>query len=79
MEMNSEDLRWFNELEKAADEIMDGHLTICKFTTGWAISFETPNHTSDIWRMIHGDTFETAAFKALAWAHNQPKQKLRRA
>jgi len=71
VEMNSEDLRLFNELVKAADKF-DGHLTICKFTTNWAISFQTPNQRSDIYRMIHDKTFSSAAYMALDWAANQP-------
>lgn len=53
-------------LSRRADEISDGHFTVCKFTTNWRVAFFTPNDMSDISFMEEGATFEDAACRALA-------------
>ena len=52
-------------LEMLAKEKSDGHFTIMKFTTDWAVALYTVDNQEDIERMYHGETLEMAVCKLI--------------
>ena len=52
-------------LEMLAQEKSDGHFTIMKFTTDWAVALFTISDPDDIEHMHHGETLEAAVCRLI--------------
>lgn len=52
-------------LEMLAQEKSDGHFTVMKFTTDWAVALFTVHDKDDIEHMYHGQTLEGAVCKLI--------------
>ena len=54
-----------NTLEMLASVYSDGHFTVMKFTTDWAVALCTVTYPEDIDRMFHGKTLNEAVCKLI--------------
>jgi len=63
--LNLGDILLLIELQRLADSLYGGHLTILKFTTNWRVGFGTPNNRDDIQKLHVGGTFAASAELAI--------------
>jgi hypothetical protein len=67
---------WRRLIEVSERRGYDGHLTILKFSTNWRIGFRTPADREEIGKLSEGETFITAARRALALAEGRGESSL---